>query len=362
MSTPLLPSSYSASGASSYTTCYTVDFTEANTNDENPTSDNVDCLFSTPTSTNDFESHSYSYAEEVEPSSALPTSIFSSRYDTWTISDDPSSSSTPLDLTSPSAFLADIPPPASSLPSPSTSSSPPSPPPAASDSNDNWQTRFELVLSLPSSTTAQRLDKSLALQALTNEFCSVATLVARRIVDEQMPSYALPRTLHPLTGMGVLGGAKFLSRGIFFKLTSDERGIFGSLAGACKAAKHEIKSLRELVRCNVEGLFFPLMCVVDYCGVRECDEGLDPGAVLAELARRGVNELLVECGPRLSGALMRAGRVDELLLYQAPLLLGGDAQPMLDTLGLQRLDQHARWRVIERRQLGEDQRLRLRPA
>jgi diaminohydroxyphosphoribosylaminopyrimidine deaminase/5-amino-6-(5-phosphoribosylamino)uracil reductase len=59
---------------------------------------------------------------------------------------------------------------------------------------------------------------------------------------------------------------------------------------------------------------------------------------------------------------MRAGRVDELLLYQAPLLLGGDAQPMLDTLGLQRLDQHARWRVIERRQLGEDQRLRLRPA
>jgi diaminohydroxyphosphoribosylaminopyrimidine deaminase/5-amino-6-(5-phosphoribosylamino)uracil reductase len=101
---------------------------------------------------------------------------------------------------------------------------------------------------------------------------------------------------------------------------------------------------------------------VDYCGVRECDEGLDPGAVLAELARRGVNELLVECGPRLSGALMRAGRVDELLLYQAPLLLGGDAQPMLDTLGLQRLEQHARWRVIERRQLGEDQRLRLRPA
>ena len=100
---------------------------------------------------------------------------------------------------------------------------------------------------------------------------------------------------------------------------------------------------------------------VDYCGARECDEGLDPGAVLAELARRGVNELLVECGPRLAGALMRAGLVDELLLYQAPMLLGGDAQPMLDALGLQRLDQHARWRVIERRQVGEDQRLRLRP-
>jgi diaminohydroxyphosphoribosylaminopyrimidine deaminase/5-amino-6-(5-phosphoribosylamino)uracil reductase len=101
---------------------------------------------------------------------------------------------------------------------------------------------------------------------------------------------------------------------------------------------------------------------VDYCGARERDEGLDLVAVVAELARRGINELLVECGPRLAGALLRGGFVDELLLYQAPMLLGGDARPMLDTLGLQRLDQHARWRLIERRQVGVDQRLRLRPV
>jgi diaminohydroxyphosphoribosylaminopyrimidine deaminase/5-amino-6-(5-phosphoribosylamino)uracil reductase len=101
---------------------------------------------------------------------------------------------------------------------------------------------------------------------------------------------------------------------------------------------------------------------IAYHVVGECDGGLDLPAVLEELARRGVNELLVECGPRLAGALMRSGLVDELLLYQAPMLLGGDAQPMLDALGLQRLDQRARWRVIERRQVGEDQRLRLRPA
>lgn len=101
---------------------------------------------------------------------------------------------------------------------------------------------------------------------------------------------------------------------------------------------------------------------VAHVGVAAGDHGLDLEAVLAELARRGINELLVECGPRLAGALMRGGWVDELLLYQAPMLLGGDAQPMLDALGLQRLDQHARWRVIERRQVGDDLRLRLRPA
>jgi diaminohydroxyphosphoribosylaminopyrimidine deaminase/5-amino-6-(5-phosphoribosylamino)uracil reductase len=102
--------------------------------------------------------------------------------------------------------------------------------------------------------------------------------------------------------------------------------------------------------------------LVQHLGVAEGEYGLDLDVVLAELARRGINELLVECGPRLAGALVRGGFVDELLLYQAPMLLGGDAQPMLDALGLQRLDQHACWRVIERRQVGVDQCLRLRPA
>lgn len=101
---------------------------------------------------------------------------------------------------------------------------------------------------------------------------------------------------------------------------------------------------------------------VQHCGVNELSDGLDLDAVLTELARRGINELLVECGPRLAGALMRGGLVDELLLYQAPVLLGGDARPMLDALLLARLDQRTTWRVIERRQVGEDQCLRLRSA
>ena len=41
-----------------------------------------------------------------------------------------------------------------------------------------------------------------------------------------------------------------------------------------------------------------------------------------ELARREVNELHVEAGPRLNAALLQAGLVDELLVYQAPRLLG----------------------------------------
>jgi diaminohydroxyphosphoribosylaminopyrimidine deaminase/5-amino-6-(5-phosphoribosylamino)uracil reductase len=49
---------------------------------------------------------------------------------------------------------------------------------------------------------------------------------------------------------------------------------------------------------------------------------VDLAALLPELARRGVNELHVEAGARLGGALLDAGLVDELLVYVAPKLFG----------------------------------------
>ena len=84
--------------------------------------------------------------------------------------------------------------------------------------------------------------------------------------------------------------------------------------------------------------------------------------VLAELARREVNELLVEAGPRLAGAFIEAGLVDEFILYLAPHMLGHDAAPlamlpMLDDLG----DRWAfRYRAVRR--VGEDLRLTLVPV
>ncbi len=49
---------------------------------------------------------------------------------------------------------------------------------------------------------------------------------------------------------------------------------------------------------------------------------VDLAAMLRELARREINELHVEAGHRLHGALLREGLVDELLVYLAPRLLG----------------------------------------
>lgn len=60
---------------------------------------------------------------------------------------------------------------------------------------------------------------------------------------------------------------------------------------------------------------------------------VDLAALLTELARRGVNELHVEAGATLSGALVSAGLADELLLYLAPALLG-PGRAMLDLAAL----------------------------
>ena len=100
----------------------------------------------------------------------------------------------------------------------------------------------------------------------------------------------------------------------------------------------------------------------EYLFVPEQGNALDLKAALTLLAERGCNEVQVEAGPVLCGALFAAGLVDELLLYIAPLLLGDSARPLLHLPSLD--DMAHRWKLqtIEHRQIGEDWRLRLRPA
>jgi diaminohydroxyphosphoribosylaminopyrimidine deaminase/5-amino-6-(5-phosphoribosylamino)uracil reductase len=60
---------------------------------------------------------------------------------------------------------------------------------------------------------------------------------------------------------------------------------------------------------------------------------VDLAALVALLGQRGVNELHVEAGARLNGALLAAGVVDELLLYAAPCLIGDPARGVADFPG-----------------------------
>ena len=99
----------------------------------------------------------------------------------------------------------------------------------------------------------------------------------------------------------------------------------------------------------------------DRVAVPVAEGRLDLGAVLSELARRGVNEVQVEAGATLAGALLQAGLVDELLLYVAPVLLGERARPLFAGVSPHDMAQRVGFALIESRQLGNDLRLLLRP-
>lgn len=87
---------------------------------------------------------------------------------------------------------------------------------------------------------------------------------------------------------------------------------------------------------------------------------VDLSALLEALAARGANELHVEAGPTLSGAFLKSGLVDELLLYMAPSLLGGDARGWFDDLNLTSLDQKVAMKFEDVRMVGSDLRIILR--
>ena len=86
---------------------------------------------------------------------------------------------------------------------------------------------------------------------------------------------------------------------------------------------------------------------------------VDLQALMRELGRRQINELHVEAGFKLNGSLLRAGIVDELLVYLAPCLLG-PAQGMARLPELQELDQRLSFRFHQMQPVGEDVRLLLR--
>lgn len=86
---------------------------------------------------------------------------------------------------------------------------------------------------------------------------------------------------------------------------------------------------------------------------------VDPRAALSELGRREINEVMLEAGSRLSGAMLARGLVDELVVYMAPDLLGGEAHDMFLIPGLENLGDRRRLSFRDIRMVGRDLRLTL---
>ncbi|MBD8202805.1 bifunctional diaminohydroxyphosphoribosylaminopyrimidine deaminase/5-amino-6-(5-phosphoribosylamino)uracil reductase RibD [Pseudomonas viridiflava] len=83
---------------------------------------------------------------------------------------------------------------------------------------------------------------------------------------------------------------------------------------------------------------------------------VDLRKLLTELGTRGVNEVLVEAGPRLAGAFTRLGLVDEFQIFIAGKFLGSSARPLLD-LPLAQMSEALELNIVEMRAVGNDWRV-----
>jgi diaminohydroxyphosphoribosylaminopyrimidine deaminase/5-amino-6-(5-phosphoribosylamino)uracil reductase len=93
-----------------------------------------------------------------------------------------------------------------------------------------------------------------------------------------------------------------------------------------------------------------------------CGERVALGAVLADLGARGINDVLVEAGPTLAGGFVERGLVDELVIYQAPHIMGSETIPMFRTPGWTSLAGRRELTIVDVRRLGADTRITARFA
>jgi len=68
----------------------------------------------------------------------------------------------------------------------------------------------------------------------------------------------------------------------------------------------------------------------------------------------GLRTLLIEGGSTLAASFIRAGLVDEIAWFRAPILIGGEGLPALGALGLSDLKSAARWRPVATERIGDD--------
>ena len=99
---------------------------------------------------------------------------------------------------------------------------------------------------------------------------------------------------------------------------------------------------------------------IEHCKIFTLNENngkLDLKELLQTLAKKEINSVLIEAGPKLVGSLLKEGLVDEWISYVAPKFLGNAANGMLDIGELQNLDESITLECNDIRQVGSDIRI-----
>ena len=80
---------------------------------------------------------------------------------------------------------------------------------------------------------------------------------------------------------------------------------------------------------------------------------IDLKLALIKLGDMGINNLLLESGSGLNGAMLEAGLIDEFIIYTAPVILGSDTKPMIE-IPLNKISEKIQLNILDIRKIGED--------
>lgn len=111
-------------------------------------------------------------------------------------------------------------------------------------------------------------------------------------------------------------------------------------------AAHQVEKISALEKLGAQVMTLP-----------NANRQIDLSAMLRDLAQRGCNEVLLEAGSTLNGALLQAGLIDELMLYLAPQILGDQARGMAQLGELLHLNQRVELSWQDVRMVGQDVRM-----
>lgn len=92
---------------------------------------------------------------------------------------------------------------------------------------------------------------------------------------------------------------------------------------------------------------------------KDSDQQLD--WLTSDLASREINSVHCECGPGLGGALLEAGQVDQLVLYQAPCLLGDKGKPLVCLGDIYNMENRFNLHLRDHRFFDQDSRMIFTP-
>lgn len=88
-----------------------------------------------------------------------------------------------------------------------------------------------------------------------------------------------------------------------------------------------------------------------------CNSSVDLASVLQQLSDMQINDVLLETGATLSGAMLQAGLIDELIIYMAPVLMGNEARGLFALPGLETMQDKIELNIIDQRVVGKDIRI-----